>query len=109
MASYCHNLSESDLFDRATLVNKIFIRKYLQDHFGIDFFAEKKNYFAYNFSAFVAANIDLIKVITLSNDLIEAKLTERHLTKALKTGNYGFVYQLFLLLAWHKFSAYIER
>ena len=109
LANYCHNLSESELFDRAKLVNKIFIRKYLRDHLDIDFFAEKKNSFAYNFSEFVDANIDLIRDITLSNDLIEAKLTERHLTKALKTGNYGFVYQLFLLLAWYKFSVYIER
>ena len=109
LADYCYNLRDEDLFDSKTMKEKVFARHYLTNNLGIDFFAEKKNYFAYNFSAFVAANIDLIKVITLSNDLIEAKLTERHLTKALKTGNYGFVYQLFLLLAWHKFSAYIER
>ena len=109
LADYCYNLRDEDLFDSKTMKEKVFARHYLTNNLGIDFFAEKKNYFAYNFSEFVAANIDLIKDIILSNDLIEAKLTERHLTKALKMGNYGFVYQLFLLLAWHKFSAYIER
>ena len=109
LADYCYNLRDEDLFDSRTMKEKVFARHYLTNNLGIDFFAEKKNYFAYNFSEFVAANIDIIKDITLNNDLIEAKLTERYLAKALKAGNYGFVYQLFLLLAWHKFSAYIER
>lgn len=109
LAEYCHNLDDSELFDRDKLTNKILLRKYLSLKLGIDYFSEPKYTFAYEYPRFVSENIDFVSDVILANKLFDSSLTKKTYSKAVKMKNYGFIYQLFLLLAWHSFSRFVTR
>jgi asparagine synthase (glutamine-hydrolysing) len=109
LADYCYNLDDLELFDREKLINKLLLRNYLSKKLGIDYFSELKYNFSYDYKRFVDENIDCISDVILSNELFEMSLTRKVYYRAKKVNNYGLIYQLFLLLAWHKFSRYINK
>ena len=109
LADYCKNLNDNELFDKNKFLNKVILRKYLSKKLGIDYFAEPKYTFGYNFSKFVTDNIQFIEDLILSNKLFDKKLTSKVYNKAIREKNYGLIYQLFLLIGWHTFSRHIYR
>ena len=109
LTEYCFNLSNDELYDSDSLTNKILIRKYLSKKLDINYFNEPKYTFSYNYSQFVKDNIEFISDLILTNSLFDRKKTSTIFHRALKFKNYGFIYQLFLLLGWHTFSLYIKK
>ncbi|WP_298636699.1 asparagine synthase-related protein [uncultured Thiobacillus sp.] len=109
LANYCHNLKDEELFDRGRLMNKIFLRKYLTQKLGIDYFAEKKYTFSYNYKKFVIENSDFVRDLVYSAKLFDQKLIRNYYIGLVKKNNYGAIYQLFLLLGWHQFSRFVMR
>ncbi|ODU31812.1 MAG: hypothetical protein ABS93_00540 [Thiobacillus sp. SCN 62-729] len=102
-------MKDEELFDRGRLMNKIFLRKYLTQKLGIDYFAEKKYTFSYNYKKFVIENSDFVRDLVYSAKLFDQKLIRNYYIGLVKKNNYGAIYQLFLLLGWHQFSRFVMR
>ena len=109
LANYCHSLSDAELFDRAALKNKMFIRQYLTDKLDIDYFNEKKFTFSYNVERFVIANQTYVRDSIINSELFNKQLLVAEYELLLRQRNYGALYQLFLLLSWHNLSGFIAR
>lgn len=109
LANYCHNLRDDDLFDRSELVNKCFLREFLERKTGIDYFREPKRAFSYDFSKFVLDNYEFIKYVCLESNLFERKSLEYEFRHFENNGEYGAIYQLFLISGWFKYSHFINR